>query len=539
MFADVNKFQGAKFVINDIILIFEPLKSTNTKTDMLQQEDVLTLEAKGITEEQLNAMLARFAKGFPFLTIIDAARPGKGITVLTPEQEEKARLRWRKYLADGGDVCKFVPASGAASRMFKALFEFVDGDVEVAPEGSPVDVLLASFDKLPFAKELDETCKKLYDTSAKDLISAKQQKKVIAALIKPEGMNYGGLPKGLLKFHSYETGSRTPLEEQLTEGAQTAATNGIVNLHFTVSANHRKLFEEKLAEVLPETEKRTGVKFNVSLSEQKPSTDTVAANPDNTPFREDGKLLFRPGGHGALIDNLNDMEAAVVFIKNIDNVVPDSRREPTVKYKEVIAGYMMELHDTIVHYLDLLAKGDYNEAKLDEMFVFLRDKLGLRDPNFTKMDVTHRAVYLHDKLDRPLRVCGMVRNEGEPGGGPFIAVNPDGSASLQILESHQIDPGNEEYVAKMKSATHFNPVDLVCYIKNRHGENYNLLAHTDPATGFISSKSSHGKELKALELPGLWNGAMSDWNTAFVEVPVETFNPVKTVNDLLRPAHQG
>ncbi|MDE6263952.1 MAG: DUF4301 family protein, partial [Paramuribaculum sp.] len=365
---------------------------------MLQQEDVLTLEAKGITEEQLNAMLARFAKGFPFLTIIDAARPGKGITVLTPEQEEKARLRWRKYLADGGDVCKFVPASGAASRMFKALFEFVDGDVEVAPEGSPVDVLLASFDKLPFAKELDETCKKLYDTSAKDLISAKQQKKVIAALIKPEGMNYGGLPKGLLKFHSYETGSRTPLEEQLTEGAQTAATNGIVNLHFTVSANHRKLFEEKLAEVLPETEKRTGVKFNVSLSEQKPSTDTVAANPDNTPFREDGKLLFRPGGHGALIDNLNDMEAAVVFIKNIDNVVPDSRREPTVKYKEVIAGYMMELHDTIVHYLDLLAKGEYNEAKLDEMFVFLRDKLGLRDPNFTKMDVTHRAVYLHDKL---------------------------------------------------------------------------------------------------------------------------------------------
>ena len=291
--------------------------------------------------------------------------------------------------------------------------------------------------------------------------------------------------------------------------------------------------------MIGDTEKRTGVKFNVSLSEQRPSTDTVAANPDNTPFREDGKLLFRPGGHGALIDNLNDMEAAVVFIKNIDNVVPDSRREPTVKYKEVIAGYMMELHDTINSYLDLLSDGNYNEAKLDEIFVFLRDKLGLRDPNFTKMDVTHRAVYLHDKLDRPLRVCGMVRNEGEPGGGPFIAVNPDGSASLQILESHQIDPSNEEYVAKMKSATHFNPVDLVCYIKDRHGENYNLLAHTDPATGFISSKSSHGKELKALELPGLWNGAMSDWNTAFVEVPVETFNPVKTVNDLLRPAHQG
>ena len=506
---------------------------------MLQPEDILTLEAKGITEEQLNAMLDRFAKGFPYLTIIDAARPGHGITVLSPAQEEAACQRWHKYLADGGDVCKFVPASGAASRMFKALFEFVDGDSDIAAPGSPVDKLLADFDKLPFADELDATCRKLYGDGARELIAAGQQKKVIAALIKPEGMNYGGLPKGLLKFHSYPGGSRTPLEEQLTEGAQTAATGGVVNLHFTVSANHRKLFEEKLAEVIPDTEKRTGVKFNVSLSEQKPSTDTVAANPDNTPFREDGKLLFRPGGHGALIDNLNDMTATVVFIKNIDNVVPDSRREATVRYKEVIAGYLIELHDTIDRYLTELATGEYDESKLDEIYGFLRDKFSLHDPEFVNMDTAHRAVYLHDKLDRPIRVCGMVRNEGEPGGGPFIAVNPDGSASLQILESHQIDPSNEEYMAKMKTATHFNPVDLVCYIKDRHGNNYNLLEHTDPATGFISSKSSHGKELKALELPGLWNGAMSDWNTAFVEVPIATFNPVKTVNDLLRPAHQG
>lgn len=506
---------------------------------MLQPEDILTLEAKGITEEQLNAMLSRFAKGFPYLTIIDAARSGNGITVLAPEQEEAARQRWHKYLADGGDVCKFVPASGAASRMFKALFEFVDGDSDIAAQGSAVDKLLADFDKLPFAADLDATCRKLYDTGARELIADGQQKKVIAALIKPEGMNYGGLPKGLLKFHSYPGGSRTPLEEQLTEGAQTAATGGMVNLHFTVSANHRKLFEEKLAEVIPDTEKRTGVKFNVSLSEQKPSTDTVAANPDNTPFREDGKLLFRPGGHGALIDNLNDMEATVVFIKNIDNVVPDSRRDATVRYKEVIAGYLIELHDTAARYLEELATGAYNESTLDEIYSFMRDKFSLHDPSFVNMDTAHRAVYLHDKLDRPMRVCGMVRNEGEPGGGPFIAVNPDGSASLQILESHQIDPSNEEYVAKMKTATHFNPVDLVCYIKDRHGNNFNLLGHTDPATGFISSKSSHGKELKALELPGLWNGAMSDWNTAFVEVPIDTFNPVKTVNDLLRPAHQG
>lgn len=507
---------------------------------MLNPENQAQLDAKGISAEQVEAQLKRFAEGFPYLTIIAAARPGRGITVLSPEEQEAAVARWRKYLADGGEVCKFVPASGAASRMFKALFEFVDGEEEVPAEGSPVAQLVARFDDLPFAADLDATVRRLYGKTAKEMIADGRIKELIAALIKPEGMNYGGLPKGLLKFHRYGNESRTPLEEQLTEGAQTAAAkSGVVDLHFTVSANHRKLFEEKLSEVIPATEKRTGVKFHVTLSEQKPSTDTVAANPDGTPFREDGKLLFRPGGHGALIQNLNDMEAAVVFIKNIDNVVPDSLRTPTIKYKEVIAGYMMELHDKIVGYLDRLASGDYDEPLLDEIFVFMRDKLSLVDKGFTKLDVAHRAVYLHDKLDRPLRVCGMVRNEGEPGGGPFITVNPDGSASLQILESHQIDKNNAEYMTMLNDATHFNPVDLVCYIKDRHGNKYDLTAHTDPATGFISSKSSHGKELRALELPGLWNGAMSDWNTAFVEVPAETFNPVKTVNDLLRPAHQA
>lgn len=506
---------------------------------MITPEDIAQLEAKGISEAQLQQQLDRFAKGFPFLVVKSAARPGEGITVLTEEEEKKASERWHRYLTEGGEVIKFVPASGAASRMFKALFEFVDGAENVPAPGSPVAQLVENFDKLPFADELDSTVKKLYGKGAKELIADGEIKKLIGALILPEGMNYGGLPKGLLKFHSYADGSRTPVEEQLTEGAQTASnSSGIVNLHFTVSSNHRKLFEEKLAAVVPETEKRTGKKFNITLSEQKASTDTVAANPDNTPFREDGKLLFRPGGHGALIENLNDIKEAVVFIKNIDNVVPDSRRDSTVKYKEVIAGYMMELHDQIDEYLDLLARGDYDEEKLDEIYLFMTEKFSLSDPTFRCKDTSHRAVYLRGKLDRPLRVCGMVRNEGEPGGGPFVAVNPDGSASLQILESHQIDKNNAEYMAMMAEATHFNPVDLVCYIKNRHGEKYDLTRHTDPATGFISSKSSHGKELKALELPGLWNGAMSDWNTAFVEVPVSTFNPVKTVNDLLREAHQ-
>lgn len=507
---------------------------------MIRPEDLKQLEEKGITEEQLEAQLGRFRTGFPYLKIMQAARPEFGITVLTPEQEESAVERWKKYLADGGEVTKFVPASGAASRMFKALFEFVDSDVDVPTEGSAVDTLIKDIHNVAFFDDLNDTTKRLYGLGVDQLIEAKRFKDVIGAIIKPEGMNYGSLPKGLLKFHKYETGSHTPVEEHITEGAQTAANSeGVVNLHFTVSTNHRKLFEEKIAEVLPEVEKKHRVKFNISLSEQKPSTDTVAVNPDNTPFMEDGKMLFRPGGHGALIENLNDIESAVVFIKNIDNVVPDSKRKPTVHYKQVLGGYLIQLHDQIMKYLDMLSTGNYTRGTLQEMLNFMHFTFSMCDRSVDGKNDTDVAVYIYNKLSRPLRVCGMVRNEGEPGGGPFVAFNADGSASLQILESHQIDMSNPLSKRMAESSTHFNPVDLVCYIKNRHGEKFNLPDFVDHATGFISEKSSHGKPLRALELPGLWNGAMSDWNTAFVEVPVETFNPVKTVNDLLRPAHQS
>ena len=507
---------------------------------MLRPEDLEQLNQKGITEEQVEAQLARFRTGFPYLKINDAARSGQGIVVLDEAERKEAVERWHKYLADGGEVCKFVPASGAASRMFKALFEFVDGDEDVPVPGSAVEKLIADIDKLAFIADLNATTQRLHGKSVHQLVDEKRYKDIIAAIIKPEGMNYGGLPKGLLKFHSYPDGSRTPVEEQLTEGAQTAANGeGVVNLHFTVSSNHRKLFEEKLAEVIPATEKRTGKKFNVSLSEQKPSTDTIAVNPDNTPFEEDGHLLFRPGGHGALIANLNDIDSAVVFIKNIDNVVPDSLRGITVEYKEVLGGYLMQLRDQVEKYLTDLGIGNYTRGTLQKMVGFLHFNFSITDRRIDKMNDTELAMYLHMKLSRPLRVCGMVRNEGEPGGGPYIAVNPDGSASLQILESHQIDTSREDYRRMMASATHFNPVDLVCYIKDIHGNKFDLPKYVDPATGFISEKSSHGKPLRALERPGLWNGAMSDWLTAFVEVPIETFNPVKTVNDLLRPAHQA
>lgn len=506
----------------------------------LRDEDRALLEQKGISEKQVEEQLSRFATGFPYLKILSAARVGEGITLLTPEEEEKAIARWRLYLDEGGEVCKFVPASGAASRMFKALFEFVDGVADVPAEGSPVAKLIEGIEKMPFLADLDEVALRIHGKRVAELKAEGRYKDIIAAIIRPEGLNYGNLPKGLLKFHSYPEGSRTPLEEQMTEGAQTAANaRGEVNLHFTVSANHRELFEKKIASVVEDMSKRLGVKFNISLSEQKPSTDTIAANPDNTPFMEDGHLLFRPGGHGALIRNLNDMDKAVVFIKNIDNVVPDSKRDTTVRYKQVLAGYLIELHDTIRRYLQQLNEGDYNRGTLQEMLFFMHDKLSITDRNIDGLNTTAMAMYIHEKLMRPLRVCGMVRNEGEPGGGPYLAYNPDGSASPQILESTQIDLSNDDYRRMMAEATHFNPVDLVCYIKDIHGNNFDLPAYVDPATGFISSKSSHGKELRAMELPGLWNGAMSDWNTAFVEVPIATFNPVKTVNDLLRPAHQG
>ena len=500
-------------------------------------EDAMTLGEKGITQESLGNQIKRFETGFPYLKILDSARVGNGILALGEADQQAAVARWDEYLSHGGEVFKFVPASGAASRMFKALFSFLDGEADTPAEGSDAARFIAGLPQFAFYGELDEACRKLYSKDINALSEDGRYKDIVAALLRPEGLNYGNLPKGLLKFHSYSDGSRTPLEEHLVEGAQTATdSHGNVNLHFTVSPEHRPLFEAKIA--VPALEKKLGVKYKISLSEQKKSTDTVAVNPDNTPFRENGKLLFRPGGHGALIENLNDIDSAVVFIKNIDNVVPDSHREPTIQYKKVLAGCLIMTHDKIEKYLRMIESGDYTIDDIRAMIAFMHDTLNIRDEKMKELEDADLVLYIKEKLNRPVRVCGMVRNEGEPGGGPFIAYNADGSTSPQILESTQIDPANADYKAMVAKATHFNPVDLVCYLKDIFGKKFNLPDYVDPDTGFISSKSKNGRELRALELPGLWNGAMSDWNTVFVEVPIATFNPVKTVNDLLRPAHQ-
>ncbi len=509
---------------------------------MLTPKDLDQLSAKGITPWKLQSQLLRFEQGFPYMRLLAAARPGNGILVLDSERQSQAVDRWRSYLADGGEVVKMVPASGAASRMFKALFAFLSGADDVPAQGSPVKELIDNIDRFPFRDQLDSTLRRLHGLSLVQIVAAGRYKDLIAAIVNPEGMNYGNLPKGLLSFHSYPGSQpRTPLEEQLVEGASMACrSDGTVHVHFTVSPDHRELFNEKLAAVVPGLEASLGVKFVVTLSEQKQSTDTVAVDLDNEPVRDaDGNLQFRPGGHGALIENLNELDSAVVFLKNIDNVVPDSRRADTIRYKEVLGGFLIETRDKIAAYLERLNTGRYDIADLREMIRFLHDTISVRYDEMKSMEDAELALYIKSKFNRPLRVCGMVRNEGEPGGGPFLAFNPDGSSSPQILESHQIDPDNKEYQAMVSQATHFNPVDLVCYTKDADGRHYDLTAYVDNNAGFISSKSIHGVEVKALELPGLWNGAMSDWNTVFVEVPISTFNPVKTVNDLLRPAHQS
>ncbi len=505
---------------------------------MLSQEDLKQITEKGITEQQIAVQLEEFKTGFPFLKLEAAAAIGKGI-VAPDEQERKKMIEaWNEYKAAGNKIVKFVPASGAASRMFKNMFAFLTADYDV-PTTDFEKAYFDNIEKFAFFKALDGKCVENCGAGVKELIAKGEYKAVVANMLNAEGLNYGQLPKGLLLFHNYPEGPRTPMEEHLVEGALYAASNGEANVHFTVSHEHMALFEKKVEEKKDGYADKYGIKYNISFSEQKPSTDTMAANPDNTPFRtEDGKLLFRPGGHGALIENLNEIDADVIFIKNIDNVVPDRLKQETVDYKQVIAGVLVTLQKKAFEYLNLLDTGNYDHEQLEEMIRFVQRDLCCRKNDIKLLEDAELVIYLRKKLNRPMRVCGVVKNVGEPGGGPFLTYNQDGTVSLQILESSQIDKSNAEYQKMFTEGTHFNPVDLVCAVKDYKREPFDLPKFVDKTTGFISSTSKTGKELKALELPGLWNGAMSDWNTIFVEVPLGTFNPVKTVNDLLREQHQ-
>ena len=477
---------------------------------MFNPTDLQQIAAHGLTPEAVERQIENFRRGFPFLQVVRAASPADGIVVLDPAAIDAAIARYEAAAA-GKAVVKFVPASGAATRMFKELFAFVNED----KRGKGIDQLLEQIEKFAFWPEL------------KAVLPAGADDKATVNAIVNKGLGYGSQPKGLVTFHAYPEGARKAVEEHLVEGAAYAASNGVARIHFTVSPEHMAGFQSLLAAKVPLYEKKFGIRYEISFSVQKPSTDTIAVNPDNTPFRqEDGSLLFRPAGHGALIENLAEIEADIVFIKNIDNVTTDARRGDTVRYKKALAGLLLELQEQAFAHIAAIDNGT---ADRDEVAAFVEQRLCVKLPAGCDMAML-RAI-----LDRPIRVCGMVRNEGEPGGGPFWVANPDGTESLQIAESSQIAP---EDLPLMQSATHFNPVDLVCGVRNAQGAKFDLRNYTDPATGFISSKSSGGRDLRAQELPGLWNGAMARWNTIFVDVPVTTFSPVKVVQDLLRPQHQ-
>ena len=505
---------------------------------MLSQQDLQQLAEKGITEEKLNKQLDAFKTGFPFLKIEAPAAIGHGILAPTDDERKTYIDAWEAYQGHGHQIVKFVPASGAASRMFKDLFAFLEADYD-EPTTDFERTFFDHIRQFAFREALCQQCRNNEGKRIRQLLDEGNYKAIVANLLQAKGLNYGQLPKGLLQFHAYDDGARTPMEEHLVEAALYAAADGQAHVHFTVSHDHLPLFQQQVAEKADKYAAQYGIKFDISFSEQKPSTDTVAANADNTPFRNaDGTMLFRPGGHGALIENLNDINADIVFIKNIDNVVPDRLKDDTVTYKKLLAGILVSYQRRAFRYLNQLDSGSYTHQDLEEIIHFVQRDLCCRRADIKELEDADLVIYLRNKLNRPMRVCGMVRNVGEPGGGPFLTHNPDGTVSLQILESSQIDKTDATTLRMFREGTHFNPVDLVCALKDYQGKPFHLPDFTDPATGFISAKSKNGRELKALELPGLWNGAMSNWNTIFVEVPLTTFNPVKTVNDLLREQHQ-
>ncbi len=512
---------------------------------MLTDLDLLQLNEKGITPDDVSAQVDLLTQGFPFLPIVKPATVGDGIIRLDTEEVDNLIELYKSF---EGSRLKFVPASGAATRMFKHLFEFRDNFPVKGMECfadktfNSIYYFFQHIKQFPF---YDKLYNELWNTGYKmdELIESNDYLPIINSLLNADGLNYGMLPKGLIYFHRYGDIARTALEEHIVEGSKYARDGrGDIHLHLTVSPEHKKGFVELVERVKSFYENHYEVALHVSFSEQKPCTDTIAVDMHNNPLRNpDGTLVFRPGGHGALIENLNDLDSDIIFIKNIDNVAPDHLKMQTVRYKKALAGLLISYQNIIADYMLRLTLGEGITPELiAEVLDFTRDELCIVPPAGVDTGSSDRLVrYLVGVLNRPIRVCGIVRNQGEPGGGPFWAVNPDGTTSLQIVESSQIDMNNPRAKELLGQATHFNPVDLVCGIKDYRGQKFNLHSFRDPNTGFIAIKSKDGAQLKALELPGLWNGAMSNWNTIFVEVPLETFSPVKTVNDLLRKEHQG
>jgi hypothetical protein len=494
-------------------------------TDVQYQQ----IQELGITAEQIEAQLKFFREGFPFARLNRPATIDDGIIKPSNQDLDDWIKRYEEFLPDS-NVVKFVPASGAASRMFKGLFEYLHSQIP----NEDTDQLLRNIEKFPFYQELH----KIFSQNDKDInayLNLTGLKEIVETILYENGLNYAQIPKGLLKFHYYPDGARTAVEEHLVEGIMHAKGKNGVQIHFTVSPEYENLFQQEMSYL---KEKYANQKFEITYSFQKSSTNTISVNLDNEPIIDSkGRFVFRPGGHGALLENLNNIEADLIYIKNIDNIAPDHLKLISVRYKKALAGLAVKIKNQIVEYLNYLEWHDnYTQKKKLEIFHFMDYYLGIKVPE--NLDNSILAGYIKSKLDKPIRICGMVKNTGEPGGGPFWVYNRKGEINLQIIESSQVNMKDPQQKKIFMNATHFNPVDIVCITNDYAGNKFNLLKYRDVNSGFITEKTHFGKKIKVQELPGLWNGGMAHWITIFVEIPVETFTPVKTFTDWLRAEHQ-
>jgi hypothetical protein len=514
---------------------------------MFKSKDSDQFQHKGIQLSTIRKQIDHFINGFPYIRLIRPAIPGDGMLNFN-EKEKAFFISHFEVFAPKIKVVKFVPASGAASRMFKHIFEFREQCNNVAAADdflakdhsfNSVDYFIKHVNQIAFFQDLSVQISN-GGGSIDEILSKKEYGLLIDFLLTEQGLDYAYLPKALLKFHSYPAGARTAAEEHMVEAAEyTRDQTQKARIHFTISPEHKEKFLQMLEKVKGYYESTLHVHYEISFSIQKPSTDIIAVDENNQPVRnQDGSLLFRPGGHGALLENLNELDADLIFIKNIDNIVPDRLKEKTFEYKKLLGGYLLYLKERISTYLFKLKHQQVTVEELVEIATFIDKILFLAIPHdFSTYSDKAQKDCLFALMDRPIRVCGMVKNEGEPGGGPFWVMGDDDEPSLQIVEASQINMHSHDQKAIVGVSTHFNPVDLVCSTKDFEGNAFDLNEFVDENTGFISLKSSGGKILKAQELPGLWNGAMAKWITIFVEVPIITFNPVKTVNDLLRKEH--
>lgn len=517
---------------------------------MFSEDDIKQIESHGLTLDVVMLQIETFRKGLPFTILNRPATIGDGILKINEYELERLAGIFTGASADT-ELIKFVPASGEASRMFRLPHSFYNHYEEIdhqiiRAEAEKGDIGHKTF--LNFIENIKrfafyEDLKSVMTANGKDIedhISKGQFKEIMEYLLTPRGLNYGNLPKGLIKFHQYADHSRTPFEEHLVEAAAYVRDkSGIARVHFTVAEEHERRIGDHLENVRTRYENE-GVTLDIAFSIQKPSTDTIAVDLDNKPFREEGnKLLFRAAGHGALLENLDDLRGDIIFIKNIDNVVPDTFKDEIYFYKRALAGYLIELEKEIFYYLGIIAGNDLDQKMMGNIVRFLEEKLSMFVPgDFEKLSRDNMKNFIFSKLNRPIRVCGVVKNQSEPGGGPFWVQHGHGTLSLQIVESSQIDMGNPEQKKIWESSTHFNPVDIVCGVRDYKGRQFDLRDFRDPSTAFISTRSKDGSYLKALELPGLWNGSMANWITILIEVPIVTFNPVKTILDLVRKEHQ-